>query len=454
MTTHIGERIATDVPPSAAARAGSPRRWPAVVSLAAASFVDRGEDQTLSILWPQIHLSLGASVGALGPILGLSKLVSTVMLPLWGYASDRWSRRLLLVLFTGLWGVWTMAIGLVDSLPQLMAVRLISSLGLGVFPPAAFSLIGDLYPSTARGRAAGIIQGIGLLGTIIAFGVLPALAAHSPDAWRLGFVLMGLASFCTGILLFVCVREPARGAGEPELHGVINRPATVPARTTWADLRVLASIPSWRLLLANETVRSLGQSVFVGWLFTWLLGLGLGPVSVVVASLSSIGIIGGNVLFGWLGDRLDQRYPRSGRLALMFGGMLVALPTTLLFLASGGDNLPRLVGYGMVSGLAGAATVVGWPIGQAIVPPEVRGSGRALIDMLAGAAGALALALSGPLADRVGIAPMLLMLVPVPIALSLLLWVPMFRTYPRDRQALQQELARRRAAVVDSNPRD
>lgn len=452
MTTHTGARIAVDQPRAVTERARNPKRWPAVLSLAAASFVDRGEDQTMSILWPQIQLSLGASVGALGPILGISKLVNTLMLPLWGYATDRWSRRLLLVLFTGLWGVWTMAISLVDSLPQLMGVRLVSSLGLGVFPPAAFSLIGDLYPSKTRGRAAGIIQGIGILGSIIAFAVLPALAARGPDAWRLGFVLMGLASFGTGILLLVCVREPARGATEPELRDVIHHPAMVQARSTLSDLRVLAAIPSWRLLLASEATRALGQSVFVGWLFTWLLGLGLGRMSVVVASLSSIGIIAGHVLFGWLGDRLDQRFPRSGRLALMAGGMLVALPTTLLFLASGGDNIPRLVGYGVVSGLAGAAAVVAWPIGQAIVPPELRGSGRALIDMLAGSAGALMLALSGPLADRVGIAPMLLVLVPVPIVLSLLLCLPMFRTYPRDRQALHRELARR-AALLQNDPR-
>jgi MFS family permease len=211
---------------------------------------------------------------------------------------------------------------------------------------------------------------------------------------------------------------------------------------------MLGAIPSWRLLLATEAARSLGASVFVGWLFTWLAGLGLGGTAFVIAIVSSVGIIGGNLLFGWLGDRLDRRFPRYGRLALMLAGTIAALPTTMLFLSSSGQDLPRLIVFGLLSGLAGAAAIVLWPIGQAIVPPELRGSSRAIVDMLAGVAGAVVLAVSGLLADRVGVAPMLLLLIPLPSILSVLVWLPMFRTYPRDREALHQALARRRAVVA------
>jgi predicted MFS family arabinose efflux permease len=108
MTTRIGERTVIDQPHIA--RPSRPKRWPALLSLAAASFVDRSEDQTLSILWPHIQRSLGVSVGALGTILSIGKVVNTIMLPLWGYATDRWSRKLLLVGLTGFWGLWTLAI--------------------------------------------------------------------------------------------------------------------------------------------------------------------------------------------------------------------------------------------------------------------------------------------------------------------------------------------------------
>lgn len=424
-------------------------RCTALISLAAASFIDRGEDQTLGILWPHMQQSLGASVGGLGPILGLSRLVNTLLLPLWGYATDRWSRRLLLVWFSGLWGVWTLAISLVDTLGQLLVVRLVSSIGLGAFTPAAFSLIGDLYPNGRRGRAAGIIQAVGVIGSLIAFGVLPALAAWGPDAWRLGFVLLGVASCGTGALLFVGVVEPSRGAGESELRGIVAVPIATRASTMRSDLRELLAIPSWRLLAVTEALRNVGTTLFGSWMFTWLAGLGLGSRTFVVAIMSALGIIIGSVVFGVLGDRLDQRFPRYGRLALILGGTIWTLPTTVLFLSSDGHDLVGLVGVGMLASLGGAVAVVLWPMGQAIVPPQLRGSSRALSDMLAGVLGAAALAISGSFADRLGVAPMLLLLAPLPTIASILLWVPMFRTYPRDRAALQHRLAQQRAASLE-----
>lgn len=75
----------------------------------------------------------------------------------------RFSRKWLLVFFTGLWGLWTCAIDLVETLPQLVLVRSLSALGLGVFVPAAFSLIGDLFDAETRGRATGTMRALGLI---------------------------------------------------------------------------------------------------------------------------------------------------------------------------------------------------------------------------------------------------------------------------------------------------
>jgi hypothetical protein len=73
------------------------KRWVAVGSLAAASFVDKVEDNAVSILWPGMYPALGLTVGQLGPVLGVSRLVMTLMLPIWGYAADSVSRKKLLV---------------------------------------------------------------------------------------------------------------------------------------------------------------------------------------------------------------------------------------------------------------------------------------------------------------------------------------------------------------------
>jgi hypothetical protein len=43
---------------------------------------------------------------------------------------------------------------------------------------------------------------------------------------------------------------------------------------------------------------------------------------------------------------------------------------------------------------------------------------------------------------------MLLIMVPLPKLVSTLLWIPIFRTYPRDRQALHGLLLRRREELL------
>lgn len=424
------------------------RRWPALVSLAAACLVDRSEDQALSILWPQIQQSLGASLGGLGPALGISRLVSIITLPLWGYASDRWSRRMLLVCFTGFWGLWTLTIGLVGSLSQLMAVRLISTLGAGVFAPAAFSLIGDLFDHKQRGRAAGIVLGAGTLGALVAAGVLPMLAARTPDGWRWGFAVMGIASCVTGLLLCLGLREPPRGGGEPELRGVVAGEGAQSSRITWADLRALSALASWRLLALTEALRAIGAALVLGWLFTWLTSIGLASSIILIVAAFLLSIFVGQLAFGWLGDYLAVRFPRYGQLTLTMIGVVLVVPVTMLFLASDGQNLTRLLIYALLSGFSGSVGILIWPIGQAVVPPELRGSSRAITEMLAGAASAVALVASGPVVDRMGVAPALLLLAPLPVVLSIGLWLPLYRTFPQDRAALQQQLAQRRALLL------
>ena len=63
------------------------RRWYTVFALSAAAFVDSSENETLSILWPKMYPALGMNVGSLGPVLGISGLVSTFTLPSVGLGS-------------------------------------------------------------------------------------------------------------------------------------------------------------------------------------------------------------------------------------------------------------------------------------------------------------------------------------------------------------------------------
>ncbi len=120
-------------------------------------------------------------------------------------------------------------------------------MGLGVFVPAAFSLVGDLFGNQERGRAAGILTGVGIIGSLVAFAVLPGLAEASPEGWRNGFIVMGIASVLTGLLLLF-IKEPTRGASEPELRDVVSSQSVSRFAIKRSDVRRLARIRSWWLI--------------------------------------------------------------------------------------------------------------------------------------------------------------------------------------------------------------
>ena len=424
------------------------RRWPTVAALSAAAFIDSSEDYSISILWPRMYAFLGTTINQLGVIAGIAGLLRTITTPLWGYAADRFSRKALLVGITGVWGIWTASVALVHSLNQLIAVRVISSLGLGILWPAAFSLLSDLFSSKERGKAAGIMTALSFTGTIASFGILPAIAATSPEGWRLGFVAMGLASVLTGLMMLV-IFDPPRGSAEPELEGIAAESSKQFAFRL-ADLPQLARVRSWWVMLVHNSIDAVAMTVLYAWVFTWMDQLELGGSAFAVVGLLALGNLSGHVFFGWLGDVLDRRYPNRGRAAMAMIGLAVTTPTLAGFLGLGGRGLGFLVLFGLLSGIGLSSVDTGarWPITQGVLRPEVRATGRATLDMTIGIVASLVSFWTAFLVNRLGVPAMMLTIIPIFKLLGALTWIPIFWTYPYDRQQLHKTLEQRRAAIT------
>jgi len=132
-------------------------------------------------------------------------------------------------------------------------------------------------------------------------------------------------------------------------------------------------------------------------------------------------------------------------------GLILTVPSMVGYLTSNGTNIAMLTVFAFLSGVSFTATSEGtvWPVAYAVLPPELRGSSRAIISMVVGAASALALSLSGIVADERSVTTALLWFVPGLILLSALAWIPMFRAYPVDRDALHKLLIQRREKLLE-----
>ena len=141
--------------------------------------MDQGEAQAMGVLSPIIQSIWGISFSMIGLMETLRNITQTISAPLWGYAADKYSRKKVLIFGTGVWGLWTIAVGLVPNFSGMLIIRAISGLGLGCLMPATFSLLGDHYPQEKRGRALGVIGFVGLMGTVL--GVLALGFVATPD---------------------------------------------------------------------------------------------------------------------------------------------------------------------------------------------------------------------------------------------------------------------------------
>ena len=109
--------------------------------------------------------------------------------------------------------------------------------------------------------------------------------------------------------------------------------------------------------------------------------------------------------------------------------------------------------FGLLAGLSLSSVDTGarWPIAQAVLRPETRATGHAALDMFVGVVSALAVVLSGLLVDKFnGNVTLMLLLVSLPKLISSILWIPMFSTYPPDRDTLHNVLVQRREEILST----
>jgi MFS family permease len=411
--------------------------------LSSGHFVDQGEQQAMSVLFPAIRDSLNFGYQGFGQIAGWRGLVQFVTSPLWGYLADRFSRKWVVVLGTGLWGIWTLACGFVGSYEQLFWLRVISGAGLGCLLPSTFSIVSDYFGPEARGRANGFMQAIGFVGIIISVLVLGWIASQPEFGWRWGFYLLGSASILSGFLIAIFVDEPTRGAAEPELEGVLSQTDSELYRIRFSDLGEVLRIPTLWVTLFQGIFGRTPWVVMGTFLVTWLVderGISQARAPLIFAII----IIGQAVaafLGGIVADRAHRWNPSIGRILVSQISIFNGIWITLVIFSTPMDFKDLIAIAGVMGILIGWAGPGGRdPILQGVLKPELRSSAYSLIGAFEGGFSALAAFLAGWLAESYGLNTAMLICVPVSWGVLLLCWFAYYFTYPLDATRLRKEM--------------
>lgn len=146
------------------------------LNITAADFIARSAYQTgKTPLLPIFAAMLGASGAFLGFIVSVSTFTGLVLKPLFGMLSDRWGRRLWLLIGTAFFVVMPFLYRFIDTPQQLLITRIIHGLATAIYGPVTLAYIAELKPKNIAesvgwfglARSGGYIAGPALAGWLL-----------------------------------------------------------------------------------------------------------------------------------------------------------------------------------------------------------------------------------------------------------------------------------------------
>ncbi len=143
-----------------------------------------------------------ADIGLVIGIYGFARFIANVPA---GMLSERRGRRQVLVLGTAITSIASALIATADSLPQLLAYRLLAGLGAATVITAGQIMVGDLATPTNRGRMMSMYQGVFLLG--VGLGPTPGGLLADYFGIRAPFIAYAAFSAAACVLSMIVIRE-------------------------------------------------------------------------------------------------------------------------------------------------------------------------------------------------------------------------------------------------------
>jgi MFS transporter, AAHS family, 4-hydroxybenzoate transporter len=328
-----------------------------VICCALVSALDGIDTQSIGVAAPFIADELGVKLADFGPIFSSALVGATVGAASFGPLADRFGRKTLLILAVLLIGFFTILTVFANSVPMLMAFRVLAGLGLGGATPCFIALTSEYTPARLRAALVTLMWSAfplgGLLGGLLNWYLIP----HA--GWRAIFYLGGVAPLVLALLLFFYLPESIKFllVQRNDMKAVARIVARFGSPAVGGEPHfVLDEKP-----LPGASIRHLfTEGRALGTLLLWVpFFMGFGVLTVAVlwtpALLKLNGIAPANtafvVAFNGLGGFIGQS--TSGRLIQRFGILPVLIPAFLL-----GAVATVGLGYG-ASSIALAATFIG-----------------------------------------------------------------------------------------------
>lgn len=286
-----------------------------ILTIAAFVFMASLDNAVLGI-FPPLNMAIAKEFGISETTMpfitsGLNMFIIAVSSIFWGYLADKGKRKNLMIIGTVIWSIGVFIIAFSSNSFQFILSQIVTGLGLGCIATIGFSILTDFIPKNWRGMIMslwGLSQGFGgIAGSVI------ASVATYKNNWRSPFEIIAVLGLLFVVLYFF-IKEPQRGATEPELKGMNQNGTNYEYKIEFNQIKELLSKPSNKWLILQSFFMNFvtGALVLLPMLYiAKLQAVGFDDETSKTASgyLFALLQLGGiaSIYFGYLGDRLKKK---------------------------------------------------------------------------------------------------------------------------------------------------
>ncbi|MRH91708.1 MFS transporter [Nocardia sp. SYP-A9097] len=410
-------------------------RWRQLALLSGLISMDNSEGAVASTLFPAVRAAPGLPLSALGVMVAVHKIIQMIFGPVWVLVAARVGRKKVLVVCCGLWGVWSAAAGLSQNFVQLLALYGVAALGFAAGGPLINGILADLFDDNTRGRAAGLLYGgFALLAAVI--GPLLGQLSRIPDGWRYGFFASGGLTVVFGLLVWRYFDDPRVGAADGA------HPTTDSAGLSWSQIRELLGSNTLQLIIGQRLMASQLALTSFGVVFLVDDRDFSNAVAATILPFAMVSYVLGTVVGGIAVDRIQQRIPGIGRLAVwqastLGWGLAAALCTQVAW----SSIWIYAIWFSVLGLLQGFIPGCNRPVLMSVTRPDLRSGAFALMIGAESAGWAVITLLIGYLGDRIGLQAAFLYLVVLLTVVNGLFMSAMYRPFLRESAMVRATLA-------------
>lgn len=422
--------------------------------------IDAANQVLLPASFKALSLQMNVGPQQLGCLAFAQSISFAFALPIWGSLIRVFTHRDLMTAGCLLWGSATLALCSSTSYEVHVLLRLVIGFGLAVVNPIGQAILCDVVPEAEQGWAFGVLGAVSCLVSIVVSGCTTSIAASTIigiKGWQLAYAVTAMLSLFMAIIVHFCV--PSNLLGSSSVCGRASKSWLQEQREIFSSVM---SKPSFFIMVAQGVTGGIPWNAFA-FLPLFLQSSGYSDLQAgMIIFWGGAGAIVGNPLGGFLGDFFNRMWPNAGRCAVAQMSVLLGTGCFLLFMYAP-QNTQSIAWVMSLYGLF--QVVCCWTQAAALRPicgtivkdskerAQVLSLWIALEGLTSAAFGAplvglLSLKFGYALDSMHGDSPQEANMIAIRKALvsisflcwtlCFLAWVPMYWTYPRDRDRLAE----------------